>query len=147
MTIDTLLCDLGSRIGLPGLDFGPEGVARLEIDGVVVELTRGSSDVLLLSTLAGELVPGDEAGAAMRLLAANALFCGTDGATIGVPAGSTAVVLAREVHAAGTNADALAAILDRFTATALGVATLLQTPAPTTGKAPERLDVLNMTRV
>lgn len=147
MTIDTLLRDLGQRIGLPELDFGPEGVVRLEIDGLVVELTRGSNDVLLVSTLAGELAPGDEAGAALRLLDANALFRGTDGATLGVPAGSTAVVLAREVRADGTDAAALEAILDRFAGTALGVAALLQAPASTAREAPERHDVLNMTRV
>jgi hypothetical protein len=147
MTIDLLLRELGRRIGLPDLDFGPGGEVRLEIDGLAVDLTRGpGGEVLLVSALAGELPAGDEAGAALRLLAANALFSQTDGATLGVPAGSSAVVLARELAAGSLDAAALETVLDRFTATALAVPALLRAK-PMADRPAAHEDFLNMTRV
>lgn len=133
--IDAALTRLGEAIGIPELRFDADGLCSLEIDGLGVDIQRSATESrLLLTALAGQLPADDRAGAMERLLDANCLFRGTGGATIGVPSGTTAVVLARQIPLVETREHgALADMLHAFVGAAASAAALLDSATSGSG--------------
>jgi hypothetical protein len=137
--LDRLLGELGSTLGLRGLRFDEDGRCLLAIDELPVELERVSDgSALLLTCIVGELPATGREGAMGRLLDANFLYKGTQGATLGVALGSDVVVLFHRVAAAGLGLIALRQMLENFTAAGEHARTLLALgdevpaqPAPT----------------
>jgi hypothetical protein len=125
-SLDRLLAELGANIGLPGLAFDDSGCCRLAIDDLPVEIERMTDGAaLLLTCIVGEL-PGSGRETAMgRLLDANFLFKGTQGATLAVPLGSDVVVLFYRAAAAGLGLVELRQMLENFTAAGEHARTLL----------------------
>lgn len=130
ITIDVLLQEFGARIGLPDLALDGGGTCRLEFGDLRLDLQRDANGrTLLASCLAAELPDDGRAPAMARLLAANALFAGTRGGTIGVPEGSGAVVLSQELPVAAHDAASLEGALAAFLEVAASLAALVAGPA------------------
>lgn len=125
-SLDRLLGELGANIGLPGLAFDQAGRIRLAVDDLPVELERTSdSSALLMTCLVGELPAAGREAAMGRLLDANFLYKGTQGATLGVALGSDVVVLFYRAATAGLGLVELRQMLENFVAAGEHARTLL----------------------
>lgn len=144
MTLDTFFRDFGTLIGITGFALDAGGEAQLSIGDHVVDILGDRRDGrVLLSTLLGELPGRGRETVMARLLGANAMLAGTGGATIGVPDGSGAAILARRVAVAHETPESFADLLVAFAETADRLAGLLAPPeAP--ADAPSDLTMLRI---
>jgi hypothetical protein len=138
--LDGLLGELGTDLGIPGLAFDDAGRCRLMIDELQVEIERThDGSALFMTCLVGELPASGREAVMARLLDANFLFKGTQGATLGVASGSDVVVLAHRAPAAGLGMLELRHMLENFTAAGDHARLLLEAedeaavPAPSAG--------------
>lgn len=116
MTLDDLVAEFGTRTGLGTLRLNGEGVCRLVFDGeLTVDVESGASGrEFTLSATLGSLDP--EAGRAvlMKLLDANLMGRGTNGAALALDVITDEVVLCRTLPLDGLTYGAFEAALEGF---------------------------------
>ena len=113
---NALLGQLGERLGMDGLRADEQGYCALSIDdGWVLHLALVPERqcVQCMAELGALPAQGREDTLA-RMLHANALFAGTDGATLGLDAARGTGVLSRELALAGLDLVAFEDALERF---------------------------------
>ena len=125
----SLLQTLGSRLGLP-LALDADGACGLRIDDRLDITLRleGQPPALLAYAPVGALPASGADGVLRRLLAANHVWEGSQGATWSVNDGQ--VTLARLLPLPGLDVDALAHELARFADVARAEQERLQSPVP-----------------
>jgi hypothetical protein len=117
---EALLREYGDVTGLGALAFDDEGHCRLEFnERVLVDIAfdepRGA---IVLMTPLGEVRLGERPELAADMLDANALWRGTDGATLGIDRASGLAVLSQAVPLTGLELGDFEGRIDAFIATA-----------------------------
>lgn len=113
---NTLLGQLGQRLGIEGLQADDQGYCALSMDdGWVLHLALvpARQGVQCMAEL-GSIPVHDRETILARMLHANALLAGTDGAALGLDAARNQGVLTLEAALAALDAATLEAMLERF---------------------------------